>query len=77
MQGTGALLDLNKVDLVVDLHTEANFGERRVPVGGKFYLLRVKPSLSAVNVKGFFVLPKCRSVVKISLLEEDHSNNLK
>lgn len=32
MQGTGALFDLNKVDLVVDLHTEANFGEGCVPV---------------------------------------------
>ena len=70
MQGTGALVDLNKIDLVVDLHTEANFGERCVPVGGKFGLLRVKPSLSAVNVKGFIVLPKWRIVVKICLLEE-------
>ena len=70
MQGTGTLGDLNKVDLVVDLHTEANFGEGCVPVGGKFRLLRVKPSLSAVNVKGFFVIPKCRIVMKIWLLEE-------
>ena len=69
MQGTGALFDLNKIDLVVDIHTEANFGEGCVPVGGKFGLLRVKPSLSAVNVKGFFVIPKCRIVVKILLLE--------
>ena len=70
MQGTGALVDLNKIDLVVDLHTEANFGERCVPVGGKFGLLRVKPSLSAVTVKGFFALPKWRIVVKIFLLKE-------
>ena len=32
MQGTSALFDLNKVDLVVDLHTEVNFGEGCVPV---------------------------------------------
>ena len=70
MQGTGALVDLNEIGLVVDLHTEANFGERCVPVGGKFYLLRVKPSLSTVNIKGFFVIPKFRIVVKIWLLEE-------
>ena len=70
MQGTGALNDFNEIDLVVDLHTEADLGEGCVPVGGKFCLLRIKPSLSAVNVKGFFVIPKCGIVVKILLVEE-------
>ena len=67
MQGTGALVDLDKIDLVVDLHTEANFGEGCVPVGGKFCLLRVKPSPPSINVKGIFVLPKRRSVVEREL----------
>ena len=70
MQGTGALVEFNKIDLVVNLHTEANLRKGRVPVGGKFCLPRVEPILSAVNVKGVFVLPKCRIVVKSLLLEE-------
>ena len=70
MQGTGALVEFNKIDLVVNLHTEANLRKGRVPVGGKFCLPRVKGSLSAVNVKGVFVLPESRIVVKSLLLEE-------
>ena len=38
IQGTGTLSDFNKIDLVVDLHTEADLGEGCVPVGGKFGL---------------------------------------
>ena len=64
MQGTGALNDFNEIDLVVDLHTKANFGEGCVPVGGKFCLLWVKPSPPSINVKSAFVLPKRRSVVE-------------
>ena len=70
MQGTGALVEFNKIDLVVNLHTEANLRKGRVPVGGKFCLPRVKASLSAVNVEGVFVLPESRIVVKSLLLEE-------
>ena len=70
IQGIGVLCDFNKIDLVVDLHAEANLRKGCVLVGGKFCLLRVKPSLSAVNVKGVFVLPKCGIVVKSLLLEE-------
>ena len=67
IQGTGALSDFNKIDLVVDLHTEADLGEGCVPVGGKFGLLCVKPSLPSVKVKGFFVAPKGWFVTKCLL----------
>ena len=53
IQGTGALGDFNKIDLVFDVLTGADLGEGCVPVGGKFVLLRVKPRLSSVKVKGF------------------------
>ena len=70
MQGTGALVDYNKLDLVVNPHTEADFGEGCVPVCGKLGLLRVKPSLPSVKVKGLFVRPKGRIIVEFLLLEE-------
>ena len=70
IQGTGALSDFNKIDLVVDLHTEADLGEGCVPVGGKFGFLWVKPSLSSINIKGVFILPVCRGVVERWLWEE-------
>ena len=55
IQGIGIPVDCNKFEQVVNLHTEADLGEWRVPVGGKFGLLWVKPSLPSVKVKGFFV----------------------
>ena len=64
VQGARLLVNDNKVDLVVDLHTEADLGEGRVPVGGKFGLLSVKPSPTSVKVKGFFVAPESGSVAK-------------
>ena len=68
VQGVGLLVDNNKLGLVViDLHTEADLGEGCVPVGGKFGLLWVKPSLPSVKVKGFFVVPE-RGIVFKSLL---------
>ena len=39
VQGVRLLIDDNKPDLMADLHTEADLGERCVPVGGKFGLL--------------------------------------
>ena len=58
VQGVRLLVDNNKLGLVViDLHTEADLGEGCVPVGRKFGLLCVKPSLPSVKVKGFFVAP--------------------
>jgi len=39
VQGVRLLVDDNKIDLVVDLHAEADLGEGCVPVGGKFGLL--------------------------------------
>ena len=64
VQGVRLLVDDNKLDLLADLHTEADLGEGCVPVGGKFGLLRVKPSVSSVKVKGFFVAPESGTVVK-------------
>ena len=49
---------------MADLHTEADLGEGCVPIGGKFGLLCVKPSLPPVKVKGFFVAPESGTVVK-------------
>ena len=67
VQGVRLPVDDNKPDLLTDLHTEADLGEGCVPVGGKFGLLRVKPSLPSVKVKGFFVAPE-RGIVFKSLL---------
>ena len=67
VQGVRLLVDDNKPDLLADLHTEADLGEGCVPVGGKFGLLCVKPSLPSVKVKGFFVAPKGWFVTKCLL----------
>ena len=67
VQGVGLLVDDNKPDLLADLHAEADLGEGSVPVGGQFSLLWVKPSLPSVKVKGFFVSPKGRFVMKCLL----------
>ena len=55
IQGIGIPVNCNKFEQVLNLHTEADLGEWCVPVGGKFGLLWVKPSLPSVKVKGFFV----------------------
>ena len=39
VQGVRLLVDDNKLDLLADLHTEADLGEGCVPIGGKFGLL--------------------------------------
>ena len=39
VQGVRLLVDDNKIDLVVDLHTKADLGEGCVPVRGQFGLL--------------------------------------
>ena len=67
VQGVRLLVDDNKIDLVVDLHTEADLGEGCVPVGGKLRFMVVKPSLPTKKVKGFLVPPKGVIVVKRSL----------
>ena len=65
VQGVRLLVDNNKLGLVViDLHIETDLGEGCIPVGGKFGLLRVKPSLPSVKVKGFFVVPERGAVFK-------------
>ena len=71
VQGVRLLVDDNKLDrLLTDLHTEADLREGCVPVGGKFCLLWVKPSLPSVKVKGFFVAPESGTVVKSLLWEK-------
>ena len=70
VQGIRLLVDDNKLDLLADLHTEADLGEGCVPVGGKFGLLWVKPSLPSFKVKGFFVAPESGTVVKSLLWEK-------
>ena len=70
VQGVRLLVDDNKLDLLTDLHTEADLGEGCVPVGGKFGLLWVKPSLPSVKVKGFFVAPERGTVFKSLLWEK-------
>ena len=64
VQGVRLLVDDNKPDLVVDLHTEADLGEGCVPVGGKLRFMVVKPSLPSVKVKGYVVTPRGVIVVK-------------
>ena len=58
VQGVRLLVNYNKLDLMVDLHTEADLGEGCVPVGGKLRFMVVKSSLPSNNVKGFLVAPK-------------------
>ena len=43
---------------------EVDLGKGCVPVGGKFNLLGVKPSLPSIKVKGFFVVPEGGIVMK-------------
>ena len=76
VQGVRLLVDDNKLDLLAELHTEADVGEGCVPVGGKFGLLWVKPSLPSVKVEGFVVAPESGIVVK-SLLWEKGGRNRK
>ena len=70
VQGIRLLVDDNKLDLLAYLHTEADLGEGCVPVGGKFGLLWVKPSLPSFKVIGFFVAPESGTVVKSLLWEK-------
>ena len=70
VQGVRLLVDDNKLDLLADLHTEADLGEGCVPVGGKFGLLWVKPSLPSVKVKGFIVALERETVFKSLLWEK-------
>jgi len=64
VQGVRLLVNYNKLDLMVDFHTEADLGEGCVPVGGKLRFMVVKPSLPSNKLKGFLVAPKGLIVVK-------------
>ena len=75
VQGVRLLVDDNKLDLLADFHTEADFRERCFPVRWYFRLLAVKPSLSAVEVKSFFVAPESGCVAKSLLLKKKSSDH--
>ena len=62
------LADDNKLDLVANLHSETDLGERCVPVGRQLRLLMIKPSLASWKVKVDFVAPELGIVTKGCLL---------
>ena len=62
------LVDENEVDLLTDLHTKTELGERCVPVGRQLRLLMIKPSLASWKVKVDFVAPELGIVTKGCLL---------
>ena len=64
MQRSCLLVDNNELDLLADLHTQADLGERCAPVGWQFSLLIVKPGLTSWKVIGVLVTPKPRAVME-------------
>ena len=64
VQGISLLIYDNKIELLADLHTEADFGERCVPEGRQLGLLCVEPSLPSCKVEGFLVSPKAGIIVE-------------
>ena len=62
------LADDNKLDLVANLHSETDLGERCVPVGRQLRLLMIKPSLASWKVKVDFAAPEAGIVTKGFLL---------
>ena len=67
MQRSGLLVENNELDLLADLHTQADLGEGCVPVGWQFSLLIVKPGLPSWKVIGILVTPKPRAVMECFL----------
>ena len=64
MQRSGLLVDNNELDLLADLHSQADLGEWCVPIGWQFSLLIVKPGLASWKVIGILVTPKSRVVLE-------------
>ena len=64
MQRSGLLVDNNELDLLADLHTQADLGEWCAQVGWEFSLLTVKPGLPSWKVVGILVTPKPRAVME-------------
>lgn len=60
----GMLVQENEPVLMADFYSEADLGERSVPVGRQLSLLRVKPSLSPLKIEWIPVSPKRRIEVK-------------
>ena len=73
----GVPADRNEFGLAVNHHTEANLREGCVPVGGKFGLIWVEPSLPSIKVKSFVVAPKGGIVVKRLLWWQQNGEYLK
>ena len=73
VQGVRLLVDDNKPDLLTDLHAEADLREWCAPVGGKFGLLWVEPSLPSVKVEGSSALPDVIIVTKSALWKNFNS----
>ena len=74
VQGGGLFIDDEELDLLTDLHTEADLGEGCVPVGRQLGLLCVEPSLSSRKVISISVAPK-RRIVMESFLKHKQKNN--
>ena len=68
VQRVGVHVDDSELDLVAELHTETDLGERCVPVGRQLRLLMIKPSLASWKVKVDFVAPELGIVTKGCLL---------
>ena len=64
MQRSDLLVDNNELDLLADLHTQADLGEWCAPVGWQFSFLIVKPGLASWKVIRVLVTPKSRAVMK-------------
>ena len=64
MQRSCLLVDNDELDLLADLHTQADRREGCIPVCWQFSLLIVKPGLTSWKVIGILVTPKPRAVME-------------
>ena len=58
------LADDNKLDLMANLHTKTDLGERCVPISCQLRLLMIKPRLASWKVEVDFVAPELGIVVE-------------
>jgi len=58
------LADDNKLDLMANLHTKTDLGERCVPIGWQPRLLMIKPRLASRKLEVDFVAPELGIVAK-------------
>lgn len=64
------MIDYNKVDFLVDLHTETDLGEWCLPVGWQFGFFGIKSSVSTGGIEIAFITPVCRIIMEGSLREK-------